>query len=560
MPETLAFIRAKAKQYKVPVSKNTIEDVRRSIEQRILYENSKPQNYKRIHMNGSITEMCLAKVDLVLRGDQAKQEFAARHMPKIVPDRFLNNDGSGNERSIGYDSGAFGSYCSLVEQLYQLDRDLFKRIIDGYPKLKAAFDFWPDVWCIEKYVPLIGDAGEPGDTSGLHGTPGAYLALFDVTGDPRYAQVAMRMVEGDSAKLPRHIYAKDPEGLIARAVEANTKAGKWQSPSTVKRDYKLGILRSDSKSNPIAAWLFYSPQGGTSSHSHFDALNFGLYTFGLSIVCEQGYPQFTGGWPARWDWTSNTRSHSTVTVDDNGQRHCDGGKLLAFAEADGARMISAEAPWAYAQVSLYRRTLLLIDAPNDHHFIVDVFRVQGGRKHAYTVPLFYGDLTARGLTLAPHPDIYGHYIEQAQSAPASSAWSVDAAIRSGWDKDVTAHLRIHGSADAANVILGKGETRYGKDVPRRLSYLLISRDDNDSSLASTFIVLYEPYRTQPFIQSVDIGRSSDLTDAVVEVTTTEPKASYRIAISDRNPDNVIATVIEQMFDRTSKLTLQGVPK
>ena len=67
----------------------------------------------------------------------------------------------------------------------------------------------------------------------------------------------------------------------------------------VKRDYRLGILRTGEGNNKLAAWLFYSPHAGTSSHSHFNALNFGLFSHGLSMICEQGYPLFTGGWPSR---------------------------------------------------------------------------------------------------------------------------------------------------------------------------------------------------------------------------------------------------------------------
>ena len=130
--------------------------------------------------------------------------------------------------------------------------------------------------------------GQPGATSGPQGSAGAYLTLFDLTGNQRYAQVALRMVDGDASKLPRDIFAADPEGRVERVVTAAKQAGPWQTASVVKRDYGLGILRSGEGSGRHALWMFYSPKPGTSSHSHFDALTFGLYAHGLSMVCEQG--------------------------------------------------------------------------------------------------------------------------------------------------------------------------------------------------------------------------------------------------------------------------------
>ena len=130
--------------------------------------------------------------------------------------------------------------------------------------------------------------------------------------------------------------------------------------------------RGGESGSAYALWLFYSSAAGTSSHAHFDALNFGLYTFDQPVVCEQGYPLYTGGWPARWDWTSNTRSHATVTVDDACQKHCSGGKLLAFAEKDGIRLVAAEAPSVSAEASAFlRRFFALLDSVLELFPLVD---------------------------------------------------------------------------------------------------------------------------------------------------------------------------------------------
>lgn len=557
MPETLAFIRAKSEQYKVPRPKESIEDIRASIEQRILIEMGK--HYDRIHMNGTITEMCMAKVDLVLRGRAALSDLIEKHMPAICPPEHLNPDGSGNEQSTGYDSGAFGQYCSLIQEIAAMDREIAKGVLAGFPPLQAAFDFWAEIWCLEKFVPLIGDVGAPGDQSGPKGTPGAYLTLFDLTGNPRYAQVATRMVGQETAKLPRDIYAPDPEGLIRRAIEADKEAGPWETPSVVKPDYGLSILRSGSGDGRHALWLHYSPQPGTSSHSHFDALNFGLYAFGLSLVCEHGYPLFTGGWPARWGWTSHSRSHALVNVDGQCQKHCGGKKLLAFARAGNVRMISAEAPCVFDNVSMYRRTMMSVEIAPDRTFILDVFRVRGGREHTYTVPFFYGAMSSDGLAMSSHPDMYDGYVTNVQAAPAARPWWVKAAVRSAWKGEVAAHLRVHSGSSDATVLTAQGESRWGRDDPRWLPYLFVRRAGDTSDLNSTFVHVYEPYRDKPFLEEYPLSLEPTDNHINVTVRVAEPEASYTFDITDGG-DNVGAQVERTGSEPTRTFELKGIAK
>ena len=112
LSDALSFIQAQEKRYEVPNSKASLDDVKKHIEQRLFIDRfSKRGTYS---MNGTITEMCEAKVDLVLRDEEAIADFAEVHLPRIVLSRFLNDDGSGNERSVGYDGGAFVKYCSLL--------------------------------------------------------------------------------------------------------------------------------------------------------------------------------------------------------------------------------------------------------------------------------------------------------------------------------------------------------------------------------------------------------------------------------------------------------------
>lgn len=297
---------------------------------------------------------------------------------------------------------------------------------------------------------------------------------------------------------------------------------------------------------------------GTSSHSHFDALNLGLFAHDLPMICEQGYPLYTGGWPARWHWTSHTRSHATVTVDDACQQHCGEGRLLAFAGRGGVRMISAEAPCVYDNVSRYRRTVIAVEVTPEQTFVLDVFRVRGGRRHDYNVPVFFADWTAHGLDLRPGEDLYGGYVTAVQASRADRPWRVDFAIRSDFDAPVAGHLRIHGPASDATVMLGRGEARWGAEDPRRLPYLILQRANDGAELDSTFLTLYEPYREAPFLADdpVDVTHTAD--GVMVNIALADEGRMFTLRLNDAGDDTVTLRAEQRNGDERRSLMLDGI--
>ncbi len=555
IPEALAFIRRMSDEYDVPSDKSSVEAIRNHIEQRIFIDRmtTKQRSY---WMNGTISQMMEAKIDMVLRGQEAIDDFATMHMPRIVPAHFLNNDGSGNERSTGYDGGAYSNYCQLFMDLAELDIEVVRRAINEYPKFGAVFEFWPDIYCVDAFIPHIGDTGT--EINARHGfpcPPGPYMKLYELTGKPRYAQVAMRAVGGDVDKLPRNIFSPDPMAVHAKIAEEARKAGPWNPPSVLKPDYKLGILRHGKAADRTALWMFYSPQPGTSSHSHFDALNIGLYAFDNVVIPEQGYPLYTGGWPARWAWTSNTRSHATVVVDGQNQKHCGGGKLLGYAGKGSVQFIAAEARCVFDGVSRYERTLVSFEPEPGRPAFVDVFRVKGGKRHTYTMPLYYGAMEVTGVKLADAANKCDGYVTEVRQAAASSPWHADTAILDKWGGQVVGKIRATGAAFDGTIATGKGETRLGKDYAQKLPYLFLERQGDD--LDSTFVVLYEPYRDTPIVPAD--GMSMDITEDRVRVELVlSPERRYTIDVKDGAADATIAQVshvngsIKETFDLPSR--------
>jgi hypothetical protein len=283
-----------------------------------------------------------------------------------------------------------------------------------------------------------------------------------------------------------------------------------------------------------------------------------LFAFGLPLVCEQGYPLYTGDWPARWNWTSNTRSHATTSIDNRCQRHSDGGTLLAFAGDGGVQIISAEAPTVYENVSVYRRTMVAVQCGPGQVCYLDVFRVKGGREHTYNVPLFYGDLRVQGLSMSPHEDLHDGYVTSVQGSPAGSAWRAEADIRSEFEGPVAARLRVHGPAGEMTVLTGSGEARWGRDDPRRLPYLCLRRETGTGELESCFALVHEPYDERPFIDESSVVIRPEAQAVHFEARLADGSGSFVLSCRDTGDSPVSVEGARTLAGEPEAIRLSGI--
>ena len=85
-------------------------------------------------------------------------------------------------------------------------------------------------------------------------------------------------------------------------------------------------------------------------------------------------------------WLKSTKSHNLVVVDDSEQRFRKQGEPAAsklemmVTTPPSRRSASSD---TYGQCQDYRRQLTLIKGPEGRTFLVDIFRVKGGRKHSF---------------------------------------------------------------------------------------------------------------------------------------------------------------------------------
>jgi len=127
-----------------------------------------------------------------------------------------------------------------------------------------------------------------------------------------------------------------------------------------------------------AVWIDYDSGGG---HGHHDALNVGMFAFGLDLMVDFGYPPVQyGGWESeKVRWYYSTAAHNTVVVDGRNQRG-EAGRHTLWATVKGVQAIRVSAPAVYG-IPQFERTLVMVDVSDKDFYVLDIFRVVGGSTH-----------------------------------------------------------------------------------------------------------------------------------------------------------------------------------
>jgi hypothetical protein len=163
---------------------------------------------------------------------------------------------------------------------------------------------------------------------------------------------------------------------------ANTRG----SPISRSTPHLLGglghaLLAHGAGERQVQAHLTWS---GGYGHHHYDALSLIYFARGSELISDIGYTQ-----TSQRGWTMATAAHNTVVVDLENQ--IDGhdspsqGRLLRFDTSHpSVQQITAANPLAYrGTVDRYERMLALVDTGPEPSYLIDVFRVSGGRQQDY---------------------------------------------------------------------------------------------------------------------------------------------------------------------------------
>ena len=304
-----------------------------------------------------------------------------------------------------------------------------------------------------------------------------------------------------------------------------------QLSSVNKEEWKLGMLRSGEGDHRRAAWLDYDAGG---AHGHADALTLGLFAHGLDLLPDLGYPpvQF-GGWGApRATWYKKTASHNTVTIDRQNQPSGEGETTL-WVDEGPVRAIRAKVP-AANNGQRYERTIVQVDVSEDLFYIVDVFRVEGGKEHTKFVQGHFGSIDVDGLDMRPGED-FGHdaqlrniEVDEKAKPGWNAVWNVDDRYKL-LPEGLTVGMQYYdftNDATAGRAEAWVVEGSYNSMIEAWVPRLMIQRKaEGDEPLKSTFVSVYVPYAGEAPEWSVErfsfrpgVGKDISDTDVAINIT------------------------------------------
>ena len=570
--ELVAFCAQKAQRYKLG-DKGSIGAICRHVQEHLLLEALESVKDGRIAGNTGMTHCALAVCAIALDDPSRTPQwldwlfdpgFPGEYRTKKDPVPWVLTEGLDRD-GMGGECGGYGLIWTrrmheLVDILSAYPEYGKHNLVGDYPKLKQSFLVESRLNVLDAMMPNTGDSGSVGSW-GRQGRASTYLQAYRIYRDPRFAELAWREheVRGASLRLDSDVFQKEPDALI-NAVRNAAPGGAFALRSQHLGRYGQAYLQTGTPESGRAVFIHY---GYGKGHSHHDGLNIGLLAKNVAMIPDLGYPEYTGTWPKRRAWTSNTISHNTLQIGDTRAAYSPGGKIELFGVEPPLRVMQVSAPRAYEGVQTYRRTVALVDVGDEDSYVFDVFRACGGKNHRLSwhgsgaaaevagielVPQKTG--TFAGLD-APFATLDGEKAEfyresgftylydvARSSGPVQVPYIVDWRIedvRGRIQSGQKPHLRLHALTACDEVALATADPPHNR---QQLRYLIQSRLGD--AMGSQFVNVLEPYDAAPFIKGVRrlaVEHDAD-PDSVVAVAVELPDGGMDVLISCEQPTKV----------------------
>ncbi len=234
---------------------------------------------------------------------------------------------------------------------------------------------------------------------------------------------------GDFSDFHYDIFTKNPESVQQDAKRYIEEYGEYDwDKSALLAGYGFASLRGGSLYESVSAgairdtthdfWMYFG--GGSTSHKQPDGLNIGINAYGISISSDNGYPEYTGAWPHRHQYTATTLAHNTVVVDEKSQITLDKpGESLHFEGKDSrVKLMDVDYSDVYVETDEYRRTVVSIDYDDEISYGIDFFKVLGGNDHIYSFHASSDTVYDTNLSLTEQKDNNGNFIGSYAGADA----------------------------------------------------------------------------------------------------------------------------------------------
>ena len=158
--------------------------------------------------------------------------------------------------------------------------------------------------------------------------------------------------------------------------KSRSSSPRQETVSTILPGFGQAALGRGTGADQLQAQLHFS---GGHGHAHADNLTFALFAKGQEMLSDIGYSH-----SKLRRWTISTPGHNTVVVDrkDQSTRDSDGDLLMFLPEAAGLSVVEACGKRAYPKLAqTYRRQLVMVPISDKDAYVVDLFRVKGGKVH-----------------------------------------------------------------------------------------------------------------------------------------------------------------------------------
>jgi hypothetical protein len=542
--ELVAFLHAQATQHELENAKACFADIQRNIESGLLIDPL--LNYHKIHSNYPRAATLQSEIMTVLGWPEARDDVMT-HAAHII-ELTTGYDGVTGEKGLaGYSAFVIQSFATYLARLSLIEPGLLDELIARQPALARTYRFFIDTHCLGCHYPQVGDAGwfasrydryAGVNVSPISGeTPAAVVAavhqpsmyaflhrLFTATGHTGYLDVLAAAAGDDIDRLPHDVCCVDGE-----AVRAAVRSAPGTPLASVNfEDWCLAILRSGDGANERALWISYDNGG---SHGHYDGMNIGLFAHRLDLLPDYGYPPLQYS-QEQAQWYRDTAAHCTVTIDGrnllggHNLSHRSGmrqGRTLLWQQTCPAQVATFDGA-EIAECSKFERTVALVDIDDVSFYIVDIFRVTGGREHVWHLHSQFGSVTTDGLDLVARPALEaGTQMRNIRTDRAPSpGWQVDWQLENRYgfsDVPASVGMRVRGLTPGAEAGVAEGWVvagQYSSLEEAWIPRLLQRRRQEERGLQSTFVSVIEPYLDAPSLNAV----SADVADNSVTIRTT----------------------------------------
>jgi hypothetical protein len=255
---------------------------------------------------------------------------------------------------------------------------------------------------------------------------------------------------------------------------------------------RIGHLRTGNDGRESLLLLSASHWG---VHHENDSLNLYYWKKGREILSDLGY---------LWDHplkpqNIRTVAHNTVVIDEKSQiGKGRGGDVLCFKTFENVKVMEMSSS-AYPEATLYRRTSAIIDHGKGQNYVVDFFRVEGGKQQDY---IFHGVEDNFGVEGLELQSLAGELYDFRNIRKANGAGIWTAKWNSG-DAMTCVAWSVGQPGEQAMIADGWGQRDWkNSDIGATIPYI-VRRCKGEG--VKTFISVFEGYEgASPFVQNVRV--------------------------------------------------------